>query len=59
MSVAIDSDRSMQHSQTTFAGALLFIGEWPPHTLEHLGVKLCNDKGPEAFNQGERTITSG
>lgn len=59
MSVAIDSDRSRQRSQTTFAGALLFIGEWPPHTLEQLGVKLCNDTGPEGFDRGERTINGG
>ena len=59
MAVAFGRARSRQRSQTTVAGALLFIGEWPPHTLEQLGVKLCNDKGSEAFDRGERTINSG
>ena len=59
MSVAIDSDRSRLRSQTTFAGAFLFIEEGAPHVLEQLGVKPFNGKGWDAFDRGERTINDG
>jgi hypothetical protein len=59
MSVAIDSDRSRQRSQTTFAGALLFIGEWPPDMLDRLEVKPFDVKECGVFDRLERRINNG
>jgi hypothetical protein len=59
MSVANGSDRSRLQSQSRFAGARVFIGEWPPDMLDRLEVKPFDGKECGVFDRLERRINNG
>jgi hypothetical protein len=57
MSEAFGSDRSRLQSQSRFAGASVFIVEWPPDMLDGLGVKPFDGKERDAFDRRKRSIS--